>query len=342
MGEHEGSGLLPNGLLPNAEPVIRVLDSERWFRAEERTNDLIGCIQPNQSSEEQRNAVADYVQRLIMKCFPCQVFTFGSVPLKTYLPDGDIDLTAFSNNQTLKDTWAYQVRDMLQEEEKNENAEFHVKEVQYIQAEVKLIKCLVENIVVDISFNQLGGLCTLCFLEEVDHLINQNHLFKRSIILIKAWCYYESRVLGAHHGLISTYALETLVLYIFHMFNNSFSGPLEVLYCFLEFFSNFDWDNFCVSLWGPVPISSLPDVTAEPPRKDSGELLLSKLFLDACSSVYAVFPGGQENQGQPFVSKHFNVIDPLRVNNNLGRSVSKEGLSEGSTRCWYKKGELQP
>ncbi|KAI8022106.1 Poly(A) RNA polymerase cid14 [Camellia lanceoleosa] len=377
MGEHEGwaqpSGLLPNGLLPNAGPAIRVLDSERWLKAEERTAELIACIQPNSPSEDCRNAVADYVQRLIMKCFPCQVFTFGSVPLKTYLPDGDIDLTAFSNNQNLKDTWANQVRDMLKNEEKNKNAEFRVKEVQYIQAEVKIIKCLVENIVVDISFNQLGGLCTLCFLEEVDHLINQNHLFKRSIILIKAWCYYESRVLGAHHGLISTYALETLVLYIFHVFNNSFTGPLEVsvvillffvvllfglpfegflsfflsffllffvffvfsfflfwcvrllqvLYRFLEFFSNFDWDNFCVSLWGPVSISSLPDVTAEPPRKDSGELLLSKLFLDACSSVYAVFPSGQENQGQPFVSKHFNVIDPLRVNNNLGRSVSK-------------------
>ncbi|KAL2558873.1 putative serine/threonine-protein kinase [Forsythia ovata] len=102
-----------------------------------------------------------------------------------------------------------------------------------------------------------------------------------------------------------------------------FSFRQEVLYRFLEFFSNFDWDNFCVSLWGPVPISSLPDVTAEPPRKDSGELLFSKLFLDACSSVYVVFPGGHENNGQPFVSKHFNVIDPLRVNNNLGRSVSK-------------------
>ncbi|XP_057496236.1 uncharacterized protein LOC130781173 isoform X2 [Actinidia eriantha] len=327
MGEHEDwaqpSGPLPNGLLPNAGPVIRVLDSERWLGAEERTAELIACIQPNLPSEERRNAVADYVQRLIMTCFPCQVFTFGSVPLKTYLPDGDIDLTAFSNNQNLKDTWANQVRDMLENEEKNEKAEFHVKEVQYIQAEVKIIKCLVENIVVDISFNQLGGLCTLCFLEEVDHMINRNHLFKRSIILIKAWCYYESRILGAHHGLISTYALETLVLYIFHVFNNSFTGPLEVLYRFLEFFSNFDWDNFCVSLWGPVPISSLPEVTAEPPRKDSGTLLLRKSFLDACSSVYAVFPSGQENQGQPFVSKHFNVIDPLRVNNNLGRSVSK-------------------
>ncbi|XP_058202696.1 uncharacterized protein LOC131317130 isoform X3 [Rhododendron vialii] len=232
-------------------------------------------------------------------------------------------MSAFSNNPNLKDTWANQVCDMLETEEKRENAEFHVKEVQYIQAEVKIIKCLVENIVVDISFNQLGGLCTLCFLEKVDRLINQNHLFKRSVILIKAWCFYESRILGAHHGLISTYALETLVLYIFHVFNNSFTGPLEVLYRFLEFFSNFDWENFCVSLWGPVRIRSLPDVTPVPPRKDSGELLPGKLFLEACSSAYAILPGGQENQAQPFVSKHFNVIDPLRVNNNLGRSVSR-------------------
>ncbi|XP_062154987.1 uncharacterized protein LOC133863032 isoform X5 [Alnus glutinosa] len=326
MGEHEGwaqplSGLFPNGLLPDeAASAMQVLDKERWSRAEERTAELITCIQPNLLSVERRNAVADYVQRLIMKCFPCQVFTFGSVPLKTYLPDGDIDLTAFSENQNLKDTWAHQVRDMLEREERNENAEFRVKEVQYIQAEVKIIKCLVENIVVDISFNQLGGLCTLCFLVQVDNLINRNHLFKRSIILIKAWCYYESRILGAHHGLISTYALETLVLYIFHVFNNSFAGPLEVLYRFLEFFSKFDWDNFCVSLWGPVPMSSLPDVTAEPPRKDGVELVLTKGFQE-CSSAYAVSPGGQE--GQPFGSKHFNVIDPLRINNNLGRSVSK-------------------
>ncbi|KAK9103860.1 hypothetical protein Sjap_021114 [Stephania japonica] len=201
MGNHEGWGLLPNGLLPNeATSVTRILDHERWARAEEKTAELIGCIQPNQPSEELRSAVADYVQRLIMKCFACEVFTFGSVPLKTYLPDGDIDLTAFSENQTLKETWANEVRIMLENEEKSEIAEFRVKEVQYIQAEVKIIKCLVENIVVDISFNQLGGLCTLCFLD-------------------------------------------------------------EVLYRFLEFFSNFDWDNFCVSLWGPVPISSLPDMT---------------------------------------------------------------------------------
>ncbi|TKV97508.1 hypothetical protein SEVIR_9G499250v4 [Setaria viridis] len=317
-------GMVPNGLLPNASTgVTRRLDPERWAVAEGRTAELIARIQPNAHSEGRRLAVYHYVQRLIMNCLSCQVFTFGSVPLKTYLPDGDIDVTAFSNSDELKEIWANLVRDALEREEKSENSEFHVKEVQYIQAEVKIIKCLVENIAVDISFNQVGGLCTLCFLEEIDNLISRNHLFKRSIILIKAWCYFESRILGAHHGLISTYALETLVLYIFHIFNNSFTGPLEVMYRFLEFFSNFDWEKFCLSLRGPVPISSLPDMTAEPPRMDSGELLLDKSFLDTCSTAYGVVPRTQENQGRPFVSKHFNIIDPLRANNNLGRSVSK-------------------
>ncbi|XP_024185467.1 uncharacterized protein LOC112190272 [Rosa chinensis] len=83
-------------------------------------------------------------------------------------------------------------------------AEFMVKDMQLIRAKVKLVKCLVQNIVVDISFNQLGGLCTLCFLEQVDRLIGKHHLFKRSIILIKAWCYCERRVILRDHSMQTT------------------------------------------------------------------------------------------------------------------------------------------
>lgn len=79
MGENEAwaeaGGPSPNGLLPGAGPVMQAVDTERWSRAEERTAELISCIQPNHFSEERRNAVAEYVQRLIMKCFPCQVET---------------------------------------------------------------------------------------------------------------------------------------------------------------------------------------------------------------------------------------------------------------------------
>ncbi|CAM8977470.1 unnamed protein product [Rhodiola kirilowii] len=331
MGEQadrvQPDGLSLNGLKPGepTDSIFQVLDDRRWSIAEESAAELIACIKPTITSEVRRLAVADYVRRLILKCFPCQsaqVFTFGSVPLKTYLPDGDIDLTTISWNPDLKDSGASNVRNMLESEEKNKNAEFRVQEVQYIHAEVKIVKCLVENIVVDISFNQIGGLCTLCFLEEVDHMISHNHLFKRSIILIKAWCYYESRILGAHHGLISTYALETLVLYIFHVFNDTFKGPLEVLYRFLEFFSKFDWENFSVSLWGPVPLGSLSVFTAQPPRNDGRRLLLSNAYLLECNNVYGYKPH-QEQQHTGFHKKSFNVVDPLRLNNNLGRSVGK-------------------
>lgn len=63
---------------------------------------------------------------------------------------------------------------------------------------------------------------------------------------------------------------------------------------------------------------------AEQPRKDSGKVFFSEDFLHGCNKKYGVIiPRDQENQAQPFVSKHFNVVDPLRANNNLGRSVSK-------------------
>jgi hypothetical protein len=47
-------------------------------------------------------------------------------------------------------------------------------------------------------------------------------------VQVKAWCYYESRLLGAHHGLISTYALETLVLYVFNKYHQTLDSPLSV------------------------------------------------------------------------------------------------------------------
>lgn len=322
-GVLQPSGLAEEAFLHSAKLCSSSQYNLRWANAELRIAELLSHIQPNDHSELQRKAVADYVSGLIYKCLGCEVFKFGSVPLKTYLPDGDIDLTAFSHHQELRDTWASDVKTVLEYEEQRKDAECRVSKVQCIHAEVKIVKCVVENVVVDISFNQLGGLCTLCFLEEVDRLIQKNHLFKRSILLVKAWCYYESRILGAHHGLISTYALETLVLYIFNVFHSTLRGPLEVLFTFLDYFSKFDWERYCVSLWGPVPLTSLPDLTAEPPIKDGGRLLLSKGFLDSCNALYDVFPKGQDTLVRTFSGKFLNIVDPLRTNNNLGRSVSQ-------------------
>ncbi|XP_074580814.1 uncharacterized protein LOC141837282 [Curcuma longa] len=192
------------------------------------------------------------------------------------------------------------------------------------ESTVKLVKCVVDNIVVDISFNQIGGLSTLCFLEKVDQKIGKDHLFKRSIILIKAWCYYESRVLGAHHGLISTYALETLVLYVFHLFHKSLDGPLAVLYRFLDLYSKFEWDKHCVSLQGLVSVSSLPElVVVDMADSNGSDLLFSNAFIKECVEMFSAPSRFSETSSKVFSKKHLNIVDPLKQNNNLGRSVSK-------------------
>ncbi|XP_016667605.2 uncharacterized protein [Gossypium hirsutum] len=130
-------------------------------------------------------------------------------------------------------------------QDNQQNSEVLVQDVQYIRAQVKIVKCTVNDILVDISFNQTAGLSALCFLEKVDQLIGKDHLFKRSIVLIKAWCYYESRILGAHHGLISTYALETMILYIINVFHSSLSAVFCLAGCIyiIDYSSSQYFDN---------------------------------------------------------------------------------------------------
>ncbi|KAF9661415.1 hypothetical protein SADUNF_Sadunf19G0066300 [Salix dunnii] len=294
------------------------IDPELWLMADKRTQEILYTIQPAFASEHKRMEIINYIQSLIKNYFPVEVFPFGSVPLKTYLPDGDIDLMVLSH-QSMEEELARDVCTLLQCEELD--PEFQVNDVQYIHAQVKLVKCSVKNITVDISFNQMTGPSALCFLEQVDRLIGQDHLFKRSSILIKAWCFYESRILGAHHGLISTYALQILVLNIINVFHSSLPDPLAVLYKFLDYYNAFDWDNYCVSINGPIAISSFPQTDST--HNNGNKSLLSQEFLRNFRDMFAFPLKELENGADEFPIKHLNIVDPLKSSNNLGRSVNK-------------------
>ena len=53
--------------------------------------------------------------------------------------------------------------------------------------------CLVDDCVeAEVVFNNRNDLCMLAFTDEVDALVGKNHLFKRSILLIRAWWFYET------------------------------------------------------------------------------------------------------------------------------------------------------
>ena len=63
---------------------------------------------------------------------------FGSVPLKTYLPDGDIDMAVFqSHGLSVRDSWTTKMGAVLEAEARSQSTRFRVKDVQVIHAEVR-------------------------------------------------------------------------------------------------------------------------------------------------------------------------------------------------------------
>jgi len=110
---------------------------------------------------------------------------FGSGPLKTYLPESDIDITViftdyFLKNKKLDNGWnigAIELTELKEELERHSEI-YKIEEVIIINASVKLIKLYCDGIPIDISFNQIGGICTLNYLEAIDEYIGRDHLFK--------------------------------------------------------------------------------------------------------------------------------------------------------------------
>jgi len=324
---------------------------------------LVSCLQPCLQSETRRYAIASYIIDCIKRCFQgglryslprrVEAFAFGSVPLKAYLPDGDLDISIFTETK-LKDSWAYDLKSFLEAEMlagegsvgsgqgwsgKGRHG-IQIQEVQIIQAEVKLVKCIVSGLEVDVSCNALGGLCAVAFLEWFDQRVGRNHLVKKSILLIKAWCYYESRLLGAHHGMLSSYALEVMVLFILNVHGSEMDTPLEVFHRFMQVFAEFDFDRYCLSILGPIELDSFPhprlDALALP--ADHEPLLGAAELRDAISQYstksdeaacaieclsHSLSCSREERPSFHMNRKHLNIMDPLMPTNNLGRSVSK-------------------
>lgn len=77
----------------------------------------------------------------------------------------------------------------------------------------------------------------------------------------------------------------------------------------------------CLSVWNFKYFGLF--LAAETPDNGGGDLLLSNDFLQSCLETFSVPARGYEANSRAFPIKHLNIVDPLKENNNLGRSVSK-------------------
>ena len=167
---------------------------------DDEINYYLSHLSPTEASNEKRYFITEFLNRLLsaqlgeMKLVVC-----GSTALKSYLAESDLDLMILSPSiQVLSDEMKLLVNCFsslcqeiyAKEEGKSKNQELIIRNVELINARTKLIHCFVNNIGVDITFNQFGAITTLVFLEEADRLIGCDHLLKRSLLLIKVNFYF--------------------------------------------------------------------------------------------------------------------------------------------------------
>lgn len=160
-----------------------------------------------------------------------------------------------------------------------------VRNVNFINADVRVIKCTVDNVSVDVTVNRTGALGALQLLDAMDARVGKKHLLKKSLILIKAWCIHESgaytatttgatmatgatapmaghSVMGSSYGAFSTYAVNTAVMGLFNQFGARLTHPLQALFLFLDRMADFPWHDAAMTMHGPVALSALASASS--------------------------------------------------------------------------------
>ena len=109
---HSPSRSAPFPSLPSSDALyFACLDSELHARM----TDLILFIQPSIASEQRYSAVFQFVDSLIRRTIGAEVFCHGSFALKTYLPDADLDVSAFFSKSN-DDSWIHRLMAALCQE----------------------------------------------------------------------------------------------------------------------------------------------------------------------------------------------------------------------------------
>ncbi|TNJ27811.1 Topoisomerase I-related protein [Giardia muris] len=227
---------------------------------DDRVTALIDRLAPQPEDMRRRGAIIEYLEGFVERCFPgTRLLPYGSYITRIFLPDGDIDLICLcprKDRDAVFQALSLALREILGVSSPGIPALTNLVEV---RADVPVLKLMLDGIFVDISFASPAGLVTSLFLQLMDEAIGRAHLFKRSLLLVQAWCTYEAHVLGSHAQMLNSYCLRAMVCFIL-VHSPECVHPMQVLLKFLGFFSCFDYGSATLTAFGVIDNSHLVDV----------------------------------------------------------------------------------
>ena len=272
----------------DAEPYLRpTLGSGDQLQSD--IGSVLDYLKPSKRSESRRANVLSFLKLLVRKSLGAQVYPLGAYALKTYVGQDEVmDVSAFFS-RAHENTWLHRIVNALcQEASANHHNSNNIHATNtsspyYAVSRLSVsfnklspyINCCIGSINVKIYGNHVSGLSSLALFERMDLICSQEHLLKRTILLVKCWASskkilnFASNIITPSssgddlfnqipiEGLLSGTFISTLVLYIFNAYSSSITTPLEGLYRLLYFLKDFDWDEHALTIYGAVTLSSL-------------------------------------------------------------------------------------
>ena len=271
-------------------------------RANASIQSVLTTLAPTIKSECQRTRVVSFVKGIVNRVLGVQCYALGHFELKTYLPKDTLEMTVIFPKQQ-DDTWFVTLNQALLSSPHKED--LVCGEVNF-NSETRMLRLSVNDINVEISGNRLDELTLVAFFERFDRDIGKDHLFKRTLLLIKAWATYESRSFTGRcvNDIISGYALAVLVCVVFTRHRARLHTPLQAMSVFFLVYSKVDWHAQEIRM-DPKMIGALVEEYAAN-------------YTDAKRKLRI---GGASNHASTQAAP-ITVIDPLDPQSNLAADVT--------------------
>ena len=374
--------------------------------------DLIG---PNAEREKDRNInlelVSNIIKGILNKKYPqlvTHIFHYGSFPMKAYLKNADIDITIFlqskEDKKIIKEIPIESINNIIiiikeEFERINKDANFELfSEIKMIMADIRLLKCKIHSISLDISINNFSGIYKVIFIGYIEKLLkngfknmnlfldnnyseNKVQIFRRTLILIKGWCSFEGNLMGSNIGLMASYALEILVIYVFNLHYDTINNEFDGFEKFFELMDKIDWENNIISLFGVFPSLNFQKILdkyniSNQKHKQENDITVNEPFwyLSKKINIDKININEDENMNEPLIKinelkdlilpinkkmgniylkkegliinginfgKLINILDPLNNHNNLGKSISYHSKSKMKKIISYMNKQLK-
>ena len=314
---------------------------------------IISIAGPSKEQDDLRMSKCAIIRKVIQNGFVNEpdiivhTFSFGSFPFKSYHRDSDMDISVvLVDKKTNKLISSYSidylnhVLNLIENSIRSYYSQCCIDDyIERIEADVRLIKCKFEGVSFDISINNFVGLFKLIFMNHIEKNYLDSLFYKRTLLLIKSWCYYEGCILGSNVGLLGSYALEILVIYMFNNYSEMFHNELEAFFTFFHLMNKVDWENQILTIYGLFNITTLTNynLNLENLFKEFKFDSKQKITYQAISEFSKQFERFNDiekvqnfnvNKKVLMIGKYsMYIIDPIYNTNNLAKSVNAHNYS---------------